>query len=75
MNCVRCSNDSASVVAKAPDGSGAWEVYYCSRCNFSWRTTEDEDIINSEKFNPSFKLDKDDLSKLQVRIPFQYPEK
>ena len=25
----------------ASDGSGAWSIYKCERCCFSWRSTED----------------------------------
>jgi hypothetical protein len=71
MKCVRCLNDSAKVVAKAPDGSGAWEVFCCSKCNYSWRSTEEEDLIDPEKLDPYFKLDKIDLDKVPCGIPIQ----
>ena len=34
MKCVRCLNDTAAKFAEAPDKSGAWEMYICSKCNF-----------------------------------------
>lgn len=69
MICVRCAHDTAALVATAPDGSHAWEIYHCSRCNFTWRSTEDEEITNAAKFNPRFKLDRTDLDALPVGIP------
>ncbi|AQR96858.1 MULTISPECIES: non-oxidative hydroxyarylic acid decarboxylases subunit D [Clostridium] len=71
MKCVRCLNDSAEVVAKAPDGSGAWEVFYCKKCNYSWRSTEEEDVINPDKLDPHFKLDKIDFDEIKIGIPIQ----
>ena len=52
MKCVRCLTDNASKVAEAPDGSKAWEVYVCSRCNFVWRSTEEPEVIDPEKRDP-----------------------
>lgn len=59
MKCVRCLQESASKVASAPDGSGAWEVYCCDRCNFSWRSTEEPHVINPELRDPWFQLEED----------------
>lgn len=75
MKCVRCLNDSAEIVAKSPDGTSAWEVFYCSKCNYSWRTTEEEDVINPEKSDPHFKLDKVDLDNLDSIIPINILQK
>lgn len=69
MKCVRCLNDSADLAARATDGSGAWEIYLCNCCNYSWRSTEDEDITNIEKRDPYFQLDKVDLEKVEVGNP------
>ncbi len=62
MKCVRCLRDAASVVATAPDGSNAWEVYYCSECNYSWRNTEPEEITDIAQRDPWGQLDKKDFS-------------
>ncbi|HEX3010742.1 MAG TPA: non-oxidative hydroxyarylic acid decarboxylases subunit D [Syntrophomonadaceae bacterium] len=58
MRCVRCLRDSASKVADAPDGTKAWEVFYCSDCNYVWRSSEDEEITNPEKRDPWAQLGK-----------------
>jgi vanillate/4-hydroxybenzoate decarboxylase subunit D len=69
MICVRCLRDTAKKIADAPDGSGAWEVYYCERCNYSWRSTEEEEITMLEKRNPEFQLDQVDLDTLPAPNP------
>lgn len=65
MKCIRCLHDTAEVVAKAPDGSNAWEMYYCSRCNYSWRNNEVDELTKIEKRDPWFQLDNVDLTKLR----------
>ncbi len=64
MLCVRCQKGNAEVVAKAPDGSNAWEIYKCDYCNFGWRNTEPKEFITHELMDPYFKLDDVDISKL-----------
>ena len=71
MTCLRCLRDAAKKVADAPDGSGAWEVYYCTECGYSWRTSEGEEVLNPALRDPHFQLDKIDLSDLVIycKIP------
>ena len=71
MICVRCLKDTAKKIADAPDGSGAWEIYYCENCNYSWRSTEEKEITVIEKRNPEFQLDKCNIDELPnpVSIP------
>lgn len=64
MKCVRCLENAARVVAKAPDGSGAWEIYKCDHCNYGWRSTEQENITVVEKRDPRFQMDGEDLTLL-----------
>jgi vanillate/4-hydroxybenzoate decarboxylase subunit D len=75
MICVRCLRETAGKVAEAPDGSGAWEVYYCERCNYSWRSTEEEQITVLEKRDPEFQLDQVDLETLSSPNPIPPLEK
>lgn len=58
MICVRCLHDSAAKIADAPDGSNAWEIFHCSKCNYVWRSSEDEGITNPEKRDKWAQLDK-----------------
>jgi hypothetical protein len=69
MICVRCFEVTAARVAKAPDGSNAWEVYYCQRCNFSWRSTEEPEVIDPEKREAYFQLKGVDLDTLLHPVP------
>ena len=66
MICLRCLAKTASEVAIAPDGSNAWTVYYCQRCNYSWRSSEEESVVNIQKRDQRFQLDKVDLNRLMV---------
>lgn len=72
MKCVRCLKGNASVVAKAPDGSGAWEIYKCDYCNFCWRNTEPKEYITHELMDPFFRMDGVDITKLMN--PCMVPE-
>jgi len=69
MICVRCLRNSAQKIADAPDGSGAWEVYYCEICNYSWRSSEEAQTTMPDKRDPEFQLDKVDLDALQILNP------
>ncbi|QLA20807.1 non-oxidative hydroxyarylic acid decarboxylases subunit D [Desulfolutivibrio sulfoxidireducens] len=69
MKCIRCLSGEASVVAKAPDGSGAWEIYKCARCNFGWRNTEPAKLLDPATRDPFFQLDKVDIDKLLTPCP------
>jgi vanillate/4-hydroxybenzoate decarboxylase subunit D len=69
MKCVRCIDGDAEVVAKAPDSSGAWEIYRCTRCNYGWRSTEPDNITDPAERDPFFRLDKKDLSELPSPLP------
>lgn len=75
MICSRCLQDSAGVVAKAPDGSGAWEVIYCGKCNFSWRTSDEDEYINTVKRDRVFQLDASKLEALPTMMPVTTPRK
>lgn len=49
MVCIRCKRDTARKVAEAPDGSHAWEVYFCDTCHYSWRNIEPDYITDPAK--------------------------
>jgi vanillate/4-hydroxybenzoate decarboxylase subunit D len=69
MICLRCAKDSALKIADAPDGSKAWEMYYCERCNYSWRSSEESEVTVVEKRDPEFQLENTDLDSLQILNP------
>jgi len=68
MQCVRCLNDTASKVCDAPDGSGAWEIYLCSKCTYSWRSSEEDYVTIIEKRNPKFQLTEKDFAEIQGTV-------
>lgn len=69
MLCVRCCEDTADKVAIAPDGSEAWEVYYCGNCNYSWRSTEEDEVTVAAMRDQYFQLKGVDMTKLMVPVP------
>lgn len=69
MKCLRCLTDTVEKIAESPDRSGEWEIYYCERCNYSWRSSEEPEIIVLEKRDPEFQLENIDLDKLQILNP------
>lgn len=49
MQCVRCLKDTAAKIAEAPDGSHAWDLYFCDCCHYSWRSDEPDYITDPAK--------------------------
>ena len=68
MICPRCDSDTADLLMKAPIDD-AWEVYICSICNFTWRSTESEDITNPAKYDKRFKINPEAIPNLTVIPP------
>ncbi|MBQ6491857.1 MAG: vanillic acid non-oxidative decarboxylation protein [Atopobiaceae bacterium] len=62
MICPRCGFEGISTIATSPI-EGAWEVYECDQCFFSWRSTEDVVV------HDVFKLTKEQIDNLQVIPP------
>lgn len=58
--CPRCESKEAEVVFESPV-KGAWEVYLCPVCIFTWRSSEPETITNPEKYNKAFKINPADI--------------
>ncbi len=68
MICPRCDSSAADLLVKAPVDD-AWEVYMCGTCNFTWRSTESEDITNPAKYDRRFKIDPNSISNMPVIPP------
>ncbi|WP_085829780.1 non-oxidative hydroxyarylic acid decarboxylases subunit D [Collinsella vaginalis] len=62
MKCPRCDHDQIETIATSPI-EGAWEVYQCDRCFYSWRSTEQPHI------DEVFKLTAENIERLQVIPP------
>ncbi len=68
MICPRCDSNAADLLVKAPV-ENAWEVYICGTCNFTWRSTECEDITNPAKYDRRFKIDPISIRNMPVIPP------
>ncbi len=55
MICPRCDSETVDLMAKAPVGD-AWEVYICTTCHYSWRSTETPDKTDPKQYKASFKI-------------------
>jgi hypothetical protein len=42
---------------------GAWEVFLCERCHYSWRSTEHPNVLEK------FRLDENKISAMAVNPP------
>ena len=58
--CPRCDSKTTEVVFKSPV-EGVWEVYICTTCQFTWRSTEPDYMTDPAKFDPTFKIKPEDL--------------
>ena len=73
MQCVRCLKETASKVAEAPDGSDAWELYFCNHCHYVWRNTEPDYITDIAKRDPWGQLgDRDDIEGTKIIAQSEY---
>jgi transposase-like protein len=68
MICPRCDSKNANLLTSSPVGN-EWKVYICNDCNFSWRSTEPENIRNPEMYDPKFKLTNKKISMMVVNPP------
>ena len=68
MICPRCDDTRAALLFESPE-SGAWVVYHCPRCDFTWRSTEEEEVIQPEKYDPAFKLNEDKIRRMENKPP------
>ncbi len=74
MICPRCDSDAANLLVKAPV-DGDWEVYKCSTCDFTWRSTESEDIKDPKKYDTRFKINPAKIGDLPLMPPIPKLEK
>lgn len=55
MICPRCESETVELMTKSPI-EGAWEVYICDTCTYSWRSTETPDKTDPKQYKASFKI-------------------
>jgi vanillate/4-hydroxybenzoate decarboxylase subunit D len=68
--CPRCESERTDTLTRSPV-SGVWKVYHCEECFFAWRSTEPDFITDPAKYNPEFKLSREQLdhSSLMPAVP------
>lgn len=73
MICPRCDTDKVELLVKSPVGN-AWEMYICSTCTYSWRSTETPDKTDPKVYSSKFKIDATKIDKM-LMIPAIAPLK
>ncbi len=63
--CPRCESAKPDVLSHSPV-KGAWVVYHCSVCFFTWRNTEPDFITDPAKYNPHFKFKPESIDTLGI---------
>jgi late competence protein required for DNA uptake (superfamily II DNA/RNA helicase) len=58
--CPRCESEHTAILTQSPV-PGVWEVYHCEECLFAWRSTEPDFITDPARYNPEFKLTREQL--------------
>ncbi len=67
MICPRCDFVEAYKVFEAEDRS--WEIFRCPRCNFNWRSTEAQEVIEAKLYNTRFKLSEKQIQEMPPKPP------
>jgi hypothetical protein len=57
--CPRCESNGPEALSHSPV-EGAWTVFHCPTCFFTWRSTE------PKKYNPNFKFSPADMANFGV---------
>ena len=68
MICPRCDNTNAFQFFESPE-KGAWELYRCPRCFFVWRSTEEQEVIRPDLYDPDFKLNDERIRQMSDKPP------
>ena len=68
MICPRCDDDQAYKFFEAP-ADKSWEVYRCPRCYFTWRSTEEGEVIDPKLYHPKFKLSERQIEGMAPKPP------
>ena len=70
MICPRCEDNLAEVFMKSPVGD-FWELYKCNSCGFMWRSTEEEEVKDPNRYKNAFKIrmSTNDFQKKLPQVP------
>jgi len=73
MICPRCDDQRAAKIFDSPE-SGAWEIFRCPRCFFTWRSTEEDRVTRPELYDADFKLSEAKIREMIPKPPIVPPE-
>lgn len=71
--CPRCRSETVASLAASPV-TGAWTVFQCTTCLYTWRSTEPAENTDPDKYPAAFRLDPKSLTNL-VTIPVVTPRR
>ena len=74
MLCPRCGSSTTNLLVKSPVDD-AWVVYKCQTCDFTWRSTESEDVTDYNKYDTRFKINPVKIEELPIMPPIPKLEK
>jgi vanillate/4-hydroxybenzoate decarboxylase subunit D len=63
--CPRCRSLAIAVHSASPV-AGAWIVFGCVTCLYTWRSTEPEENTNPDKYPAVFRLKAEDIPNLTI---------
>jgi vanillate/4-hydroxybenzoate decarboxylase subunit D len=63
--CPRCRSRTIAMQSTSPV-AGAWTVFGCATCLYTWRSTEPEENTNPDKYPAVFRLKAEDMPNLAV---------
>ena len=73
MICPRCDDQRAVKIFDSPE-IGAWEIYRCPRCFFTWRNTEEDRVTHPELYDADFKLSEAKIREMIPKPPIIPPQ-
>lgn len=63
--CPRCDSTSLRVLTHSPI-TGAWTMYSCTTCLYSWRSTEPAQATTASTYPAAFKINPADIDTMPV---------
>ena len=58
--CPRCAHEHLTHLTSSPV-AGAWDVFQCDRCLYTWRTTEPARRTQPDAYPAAFRLTAEDI--------------
>lgn len=65
--CPRCLGTEIRTDYEGREGGQTvWLILHCTRCSFSWRTSEPKSAIDPSLRNPDFRVDASQIERMPV---------